>query len=172
MCIVSVMPSNCLILCHPLLLLPWIFPTIRVFSNESALPIRWPKYWSFSFNISPSNEHPGLISFRVDWLDHLPVQGLSRVFTNTIVESNKRGRWSPKAQPLGRNGSHRSTSASVPCIFCEAKWPSLVILSMCTIYESKFHSCIHITKKFSCTSLILRWIQYEFKRSHWFISNF
>ena len=69
------MPSNHLILCHPLLLLPSIFPSIRVFSNESALHIRWPKYWSFSFNISPSNEHPGLISFRMDWLDLLEVQG-------------------------------------------------------------------------------------------------
>ena len=71
----SVMPSNHLILCHPLLLLPSIFPSIRVFSNESALPIRWPKYWSFSFSISPANEHPGLISFRMDWLDPLAVQG-------------------------------------------------------------------------------------------------
>ena len=71
----SMMPSNHLILCHPLLLLPSIFPSIRVFSNESALLIRWPKYWSFSFNISPSNEHPGLISFRMDWLDLLAVQG-------------------------------------------------------------------------------------------------
>ena len=70
-----VMPSNHLILYHPLLLLPSIFPSIRVFSNESALHIRWPKYWSFSFNISPSNEHPGLISFRMDWLDPLAVQG-------------------------------------------------------------------------------------------------
>ena len=69
------MPSNQLILCHPLLLLPSIFPSIRVFSNESALCIRWPKNWSFSFNISPSNEHPGLISIRMDWLDLLAVQG-------------------------------------------------------------------------------------------------
>ena len=69
------MPSNCLILCHPLLLLPSIFPSIRVFSNESALHIRWPKYWSFSFSISPSNEHPELISLRIDWLDLLAVQG-------------------------------------------------------------------------------------------------
>ena len=75
MSIESVMQSNHLILCHPLLLLPPIFPSIRVFSNESALHIRWPKYWSFSFNISPSNEHPGLISFRMDWLDVLAVQG-------------------------------------------------------------------------------------------------
>ena len=70
----SVIPSNHLILFHPLLLLPSIFPSIRVFSNESALLIRWPKYWSFSFSISPSNEHPGLI-FRMDWLDLLAVQG-------------------------------------------------------------------------------------------------
>ena len=78
----SMMPSNHLILCHPLLLMPSIFPSIRVFSNESALSIRWPKYWSFSFNISLSNEHPGPISFRMDWLDLLAVQGLLRVFSN------------------------------------------------------------------------------------------
>ena len=71
----SVMPSNHLILCHLLLLSPSTFPSIRVFSNESAFPIRWPKYWSFSVSISPSNEHPGLISFRMDWLDLLAVQG-------------------------------------------------------------------------------------------------
>ena len=71
----SVMPSNCLILCHPLFLLPSIFPSIRVFSNESALRIRWQKYWSSSFIIIPSNEHPGLISFRMDWLDLLSGQG-------------------------------------------------------------------------------------------------
>ena len=71
----SVMPSSHLILCHPLLLLPPIPPNIRVFSNESTLSMRWPKYWSFSFSISPSNEHPGLISFRMDWLDLLAVQG-------------------------------------------------------------------------------------------------
>ena len=70
-----VMPSSHLILCRPLLLLPSVFPSIRVFSNESALPIRWPKYWSFSFNISPSNEHPRPISLRMDWLDLLAVQG-------------------------------------------------------------------------------------------------
>ena len=75
MSIEPVMPSNHLILCHPLLLLPSIFPNIRVFSSESVLCIRWPKYWSFSFNISPSNEHSGLISFRMDWLDLLAVQG-------------------------------------------------------------------------------------------------
>ena len=71
----SVMPSNHLILCHSLLLLSSIFPSIRVFSNESVLRISWPKYWSFSFSISPSNEHSGLISFRMDWLDLLAIQG-------------------------------------------------------------------------------------------------
>ena len=75
MSIESVIPSSHLILCHPLLLPPSIFPSIRVFSNESVLHIRWPKYWSFSFCISPSNEHPGLISFRMDWLNLLAVQG-------------------------------------------------------------------------------------------------
>ena len=71
----SVMPSSHLILCHPLLLLPSIFPSIRVFSNDSTVHMRWPKYWSFRFNISPSNEYSGLISFRIDWLDLLAVQG-------------------------------------------------------------------------------------------------
>ena len=85
----SVIPSNHLILCCPLLLLPSIFPSIRVFSNESALHIRWPKYWSFSFNISPSSKHSGLISFRMDWLDLLAVQGLSRVFSNTTIQKHQ-----------------------------------------------------------------------------------
>ena len=75
----SVMPSNHLILCHPLLLLPSIFPSIRVFSNESALCMTWPKNWSFSFNISPSSEHPGLISFNMDWLGLLSVQGTLKI---------------------------------------------------------------------------------------------
>ena len=83
------MPSNHLILCRPLLLLPLIFPSIRVFSNESALHIRWPKYWSFSFNISPSNEHAGLISFRMDWLDLLAVQGtLKSLFQHYSSEAS------------------------------------------------------------------------------------
>ena len=89
MSIESVMPSNHLILCCPLLLLPSIFPSIRVFSNESVLRIRWPKYWSFSFNLSPSNEHPGLISFRMDWLDLLAVQGTRRVFSNTTIQKHQ-----------------------------------------------------------------------------------
>ena len=78
MSIASVMPSNHLILCHPLVLLPSIFPSIRVLSNESVLHIMWPKYWGFSFSISPSNEYSGLISFRMDWLDLLAVQGTLR----------------------------------------------------------------------------------------------
>ena len=80
MSIESMMPSNHLILCHAPLLLPSIFPSIRVFSNESALCKRWPKYWSFSFNITPSNKHPGLISFKMDWLDLLAVQGTLKSF--------------------------------------------------------------------------------------------
>ena len=82
----SVMPSSHLILCRPLLLLPPIPPSVRVFSSESALHIRRPNYWSFSFSISPSNEHPGLISFRMDWLDLLAPKGLSRVFSNTTIQ--------------------------------------------------------------------------------------
>ena len=80
----SVVPSNHLVLCRPLLLLPSIFPSIRVFSNESALHIRWPKYWSFSFNTSPSNEHPGLLSFRMDWLNLLAVQGTLKSLLKSI----------------------------------------------------------------------------------------
>ena len=88
MSIELVMPSNHLILCHPLLP-PSIFPSIRVFSNESALHIRWPNYCSFSFNISLSNEYSGLISFRMDWLDLLQSKGLSRVFSNTTVQKHQ-----------------------------------------------------------------------------------
>ena len=84
-----VMPSSHLILCHPLFLLPPIPPSIRVFPNESALCMRWPKYWSFSFSTIPSKEHPGLTSFRMDWLDLLAVQGLSRVFSNTTVQKHQ-----------------------------------------------------------------------------------
>ena len=86
MSIASLMPSNHLILCHPLLLLPSIFPSIKVFSNESALHIRWPKYWSFSFSISPYSEYSGLISFRIDWFDLLASKGLSVVFSETTVQ--------------------------------------------------------------------------------------
>ena len=89
MSIETVRPSNYLILCRPLLLLPPVPPSIRVFSSESALCLRWPKYWNLSFNISPSNEHPGLISFRMDWLDSLQSKGLSRVFSNTTVQNHQ-----------------------------------------------------------------------------------
>ena len=89
MFIESVMPSNHLILCHSLLL-PSIFPSIRIFSNESVLCIRWPKYWSFSFSISPSNEHSGLIFSRIEWFDLLAVQGtLNRVFSNTTIQKHQ-----------------------------------------------------------------------------------
>ena len=89
MSIELVMPSKHLILCCPLLPLPSIFPSIRVFSNESVLHIRWPTYWSFSLSISPSNEHPGLISFRKDWLDLLAVQGTLKIFSNTTVQKHQ-----------------------------------------------------------------------------------
>ena len=94
MSIESVMPSNHLILCRPLLLPPSIFPSIKVFSNESVLCSRWPKYWSFSFNINPSNEHPGLISFRMDWLDLPAVQGTLK----SLLQHH-----SPKASILRRS---------------------------------------------------------------------
>ena len=84
-----VMPYDHLILCHPLLLLPSIFPSIRVFSNESALCIRWPNYWSFSFSISPSNEYSGLISSRVDWFDLHAHKGLSKVFSSTTIQKHQ-----------------------------------------------------------------------------------
>ena len=89
MSIELVMPSNHLILCRPLLFLPSIFPSIRVFSNESVLCIRWPKHWSFSFSISPFNEYSGLISSRIDWFDLLASQGLLRVFSNTTVQKHQ-----------------------------------------------------------------------------------
>ena len=113
MSIELVMTSNRLILCRPLLLLPSIFPSIRVFSNESVLPIRWPKYWSFSFNISPSNEHPGLI-FRMDWLDLLVVQGTLK----SLLQ-------------------HHSSKASI--LLCSAFF--IVQLSICTVVMV-IYSCI------------------------------
>ena len=94
MSIESVMPSDHLILCHPLLLLPSIFPSIRVFSNEAALHIRWPKYWSFSFSISPSNEYSGLISFRMDWLNLL----LTQIPPNQKTQKEQKLRWALRAK--------------------------------------------------------------------------
>ena len=101
----SVMPSSHLILCRPLLLLPPIPPSIRVFSSESTLHTRWPKYWSFSFSIIPSREIPGLISFRMDRLDLLAVQGISRVFTNTTVQKHQFF----GTQPSSQSNSHIHT---------------------------------------------------------------
>ena len=101
----SVMPSSYLILCRPLLLLFPIPPSIRVFSNESTLRMRWPKYWSFSFSIIPSKEHPGLISFRMDWLISLQSKGLSRVFSNTTVQKHQFF----GTQPFSQSNSHICT---------------------------------------------------------------
>ena len=108
MCIELVIPSNHLILCCPLLLLPSIFPSIRVFSNESALHIRWPKYWSFSFNISPSNGHPGLISFRMDWLDLLAVQGTLKSLLQHLFQ--------------GKNEKHSINYFSKYILLCWVLW--------------------------------------------------
>ena len=105
MSIESVMPSNHLILCRPLLLLPSIFPSSRIFSNETVLHIRWPKCWSFSFSISPSNEHPGLISFRMDWLDLLAVQGTLKNLLQTTVQKHQFF----SAQPYLRSSSPNCT---------------------------------------------------------------
>ena len=105
MSIESVMPSSHLILCHPLLLLPSIFPSIRVFSTESVLHIRWPKYWNFNFSISPSNEYSGLISFRMDWFDLLQSKGLSRVFSSITVQKHQYF----SAQPFLWSNSHIHT---------------------------------------------------------------
>ena len=105
MSIESVMPSNHLILCHPLLLLTSIFPNIRVFSNEPVLCIRWPKYWHYSFSISPSNEHLGLISFRMDWLDLLAVQGTLKSLPQHPVRKHQFF----SAQPSSQSNSHIHT---------------------------------------------------------------
>ena len=105
MSIESVMPSSHLILCRPLLFLPLIPHSIRVFSNESTLHMRWPKYWIFSFSINPYKEHPGLISFRMDWLDPLQSKGLSRVFSNTTVQKHQFF----CTQPSSQSNSHIHT---------------------------------------------------------------
>ena len=102
MSIESVMPSNHLILCHPLLLLPSVFRSIRVFSNDSVLCIRWPKYWSFNFNISPSNEYSGPISFRMDWVELFAVQETLKVFSSTTVQKHQFF----GAQPSSQSNSH------------------------------------------------------------------
>ena len=120
-----VMPSNHLILCRPLLLLPSIFPSIRVFSSESALHVRWPEYWRFSFGISPSNEHPGLISLRMDWLDLLAVQGKSLLQHHSSEHqffSSQPSFWS-SSQALATTGQIASPAAS-----------SLITLGLCQTF--------------------------------------
>ena len=121
----SVMPSNHLILCHPLLLLPSIFPSIRVSSNESALHIRWPKYWSFSFSISPSNEHPGLISFRMDWLDLLAVQGTLKSLLQH--HSSKASILQCSAFFMGRMGITPGTLVLLAPCSNQANWPGFCL---------------------------------------------
>ena len=119
MSIELVMPSNHLILCHPLLILPSIFPSIRIFSSESVLHIRWPKYWSLSFSISPSNEYPGLISFRVDWLDLLAVQETQESFPTPQFKSiNSSALRFPYSPTLTSIHTTRKTIALT-------RWPSL-----------------------------------------------
>ena len=108
-----VMPSNNLLLCRPLLLLPSIFPSIRVFSNELAFHTRCPKYWSFSFSISPSNEYSGLISFRIDWLDLLAVKGLSTAFSNNAVQKHQFFSTQPSLWP---NSHIHTTGKNMPLI--------------------------------------------------------
>ena len=151
------MPSNHLILCHPLLFPPPIFPSIRVFSNESALRIRWPKYWSFSFNISPSNEHSGLISFRMDWLDLLAVQGTLKSllqhhsYWNYIkTRKNNRNRYqkanvlSCGDNPVAEEASQRTikSSGSQKCMHwaeTEFSFPVSWIFKWCLIPLSSMH---------------------------------
>ena len=131
------MSSSRLILCHPLFLLPPIPPSIKVFSNESTLPMRWAKYWSFSFSIIPSKEHPGLISFRMDWLDLLAVQGLSRVFSC-------RERAPPVAKVMRKEARHmqrRDRASGVPLEILEHLPPkpeSAYFLLCALTYTSNF----------------------------------
>ena len=152
MSIESVMPSNHLILCRPLLLLPSIFPSIRVFSNESALHIKWPKYWSFSFSISPSNEHPGLISFRMDWLDLLAVQGTLKsllqhhssnasilqrsAFIVTLLQS---------AQKSSQMKTHWTRSECPERgVLCPRRQPSLSLICHCSLVNFyKENKCLY-----------------------------
>ena len=121
----SVMPSSHLIPCRPLLLLPPIPPSIRVFSNESTLHMRWPKYWSFSFSISPSNEHSGLISFRMDWLDLLAVQGTLKSLLNTQFKSINflalRFLHSPTLTSICDHWSFHAYFAHMSCVYCSSE---------------------------------------------------
>ena len=124
MSIESVMPCNHLILCHPLLLLPSFFPSIRVFSNESALHIRWPKYWSFS--VSPSNEHYGLISFRIDWFDLLTVQKILK----SLFQKKKK-----KSFPRGRMDTYISIAES---LYCSPETVTTLLISYTPLKNEKF----------------------------------
>ena len=142
MSIESVMPSNHLILCCPLLLLPSIFPSIRVFSNELVLRIRWPKYWSFSFSISPSNEHPGLISFRMDWLDLLAVQGTLK----SLLQ-----RHSSKASVLQHSAfftvqlSHLWSVSTNICHFRTPNWENFYIYVCVCVYVCVYiYICMYV----------------------------
>ena len=152
MSIEAVVPSNHLILCCPLLLLPSIFPSIRVFSIESALHIRRPKYWSFSFSICPSNEHPGLISFRMDWLDLLAVQGTPRVFSNTTVK---------KHQFFGTQFSSQSIQLSHPYMITG----KTIALTRCTFVGKVMSLVFNMLSKLVITflprskRLLISWLQ-------------
>ena len=149
MSVESVMPSNHLILCHPLLLLASIFPSIRVFSSESILCIRWPEYWSFSFSISPSNEYPGLISFRMDRLDLLAVAGgkvrlvllLEREHCHGLREEGRVE--SGRAQPLGLTSPHLASvfSPEFPASHISHSSPSFILFTKSFILCPKFSCC-------------------------------
>ena len=151
MSIESVMPSSHLILCRPLLLLLSIFPSIRVFSNESALHIRWPKYWSFSFSISPSNEHPGLISFRLDWLALLAVQGTLK----SLLQHH-----SSKASILQRSAffivqlSHPYMTTGKTIAFTRRTFVSKVMSWLCNML-----SCLVIAFLPRSKCLLISWLQ-------------
>ena len=146
------MPSNHPILCHPLLLQPSIFPNIRVFSNESALRIRWPKYWSFGFSISLSNEYSGLISFKIDWFDLLAVQGTLRIFSHTTV-------W--KHQSFSTQLSLWSNSHIRTCMTAG----KTIALTICGSLSAKWHllfntlSRVVITFLLRNNHLLISWLQ-------------
>ena len=138
MFIESVMPSNHLILCHPLLLLPSIFPSIKVFSNKLSLCIRWPKCWSFSFSNSPSNEHSGLISFRMDWLDLLEVQGtlkslLQRHSLKAEHQSSYQA-WVRLPALLSLNSRSIVSSKLEPALQSEIYWPRKFYPKLCSAF--------------------------------------
>ena len=146
----SMMSSNHLILCHPLLLLPLIFPRIRVFSNESALCTRWPKYWSFSFNISPFNEHPGLISFKMDWMDLLAVQGILK---NLLQHHSSKASnlWSSTFFIVQLSHSYMTTGKTVALI----RW-NLVGKAMSLLFNKLSRLVITFLPRSKC--LLISWL--------------